>query len=124
MSRLKRTKSVVNYSEVVEDEDGIQISLIPNPNTSDVEDESDGDSDSENSNHSDIEDIENEILSYRKVFENYNETQKYLENNHEYKWVDGEKSYHNVLSNEYLLAEKDKKYVRVHLLSFLKCFFL
>lgn len=92
MIRLRgKTASVVNYSEVSEDDDNIEISLLPNPNNSDVEDESKDDV-TENES-SKLFDVQDEILSYRQVFENYTEKQADLESDHQYNYIDGGKSF-------------------------------
>jgi len=47
--------------------------------------------------------------SYHTTSEDYNNTQKKLEEIHEYVWVEGEKIYENLLKNKVLLSDSDKK---------------
>jgi len=47
--------------------------------------------------------------SYHITSEDYNNTQKKLEKTHEYVWVEGEQIYENLLKNEVLLSDSDKK---------------
>lgn len=113
MPRRKSTRSTSSTSEVVsselfENDETINITLLPNLNTSDVEDdfESENDDDDiENDNYESEKIFFDNEMSHREVFENYTENQKYLEKNHEYRWVEGKKRYNDKLINEYLLTE-------------------
>ncbi|KAL7290371.1 hypothetical protein TKK_0016063 [Trichogramma kaykai] len=50
--------------------------------------------------------------SYDKVRQQYTYDQKKLASDHEYEWIDGEKSFPNVVKNEFLLSEATKKKIR------------
>ena len=47
--------------------------------------------------------------SYSKIYDNYNNSQKKLEETHNYNWIEGEKIYENPLVNEILLKDADRK---------------
>lgn len=99
-------------SEIICDEfeydNNIDIALIPDPNTSDIEDESEGDG-TDSDNESENCDVGDKVMSYRQVYNNYSNNQKYLEKDHQYSWADTEKVYPDAISNEYLLKESDQK---------------
>ncbi|XP_058810121.1 piggyBac transposable element-derived protein 3-like [Phymastichus coffea] len=112
-NRHKKKYKVSSSSiEFDEEENYDEAVFIPNPDSSG---ESDGD-DSRYEND-DFDDSENEVeeffpsSSYRKVLQGYEPSQKKLEDDHQFVWVDGEKKYHSNLKNEILLSEKDKNFI-------------
>ncbi|XP_058799307.1 piggyBac transposable element-derived protein 3-like [Phymastichus coffea] len=102
-NRHKKKYKVSSSSiELDEEENYDEAVFIPNPDSSG---ESDGD-DSRYENE-DFDDSENEVeeffpsSSYRKVLQGYEPSQKKLEDDHQFVWVDGEKKYHSNLKMKY-----------------------
>lgn len=101
-------KKVDSY-EIEESENNVDVVFIP-----DVDDSGEsGDDESDDESHMDeCSGTESEIpfttRSYAKKHEEYNNSQRKLEENHEYVWLSGEQIYENALTNEILLSDSDK----------------
>ena len=98
--RQKRVRE--ELIEVEENENGNENAIfIPCSNDSRSSDScSESDTESEDLS-SGIKNIPK--ISYRQVRNNYEENQKKLASNHEYKWVIGENEYHDIPKNNTLL---------------------
>lgn len=107
-----------------ENDDYIESILIPNGENSGSDDsEEDNSMDDENvKNNDDDDDDEDEddnqerdhnmlysISSFQKVLDNYHSSQRKLDEHHTYKWVNGEFTYDETLSNVILLSEVVKQ---------------
>lgn len=86
--------------------------MLPNADTLDLESEFDSDNAGEGSDNEEYNNHIHNILSYKQVHEQYSPTQNYLESDHKYQWVSGEKLYDEILTNEYLLKDSDIKKIR------------
>lgn len=83
--------------------------ILPDADNSDLESESDSDGDIDDEEYTDH--VCN-ILSYKQICKHYSTDQKYLEKEHEYNWILGEKNYDDIPKNEYLLKDSDKMKIR------------
>lgn len=109
-SLLKNKKSNDDFSnelEITEHEDHLEMVYVPNPDDS-------GDSgDESNTENRDPNELDNDSCfltdSYGQMTKNYTESQKKLEENHEYDWINGEKIYGEPLTNTILLSDNDRK---------------
>ena len=103
-SNKKRTRQV--EVEITECEDYYDVSVIPDDDNSG---ESDCSSESENDSESECKIDLGFLKSFRTVRDSYTDSQKKLEENHIYDWVDGEIKYNETLENETLLTYCDRK---------------
>lgn len=113
MSR-KRSKSSASlhaeYESDYSDSDSDENILIPNADNS-GSDDSDSDCDSISDSDSEHEfTIPN--ITYKKACATYSENLDKLEKNHEFIWIDGEKSYPNTCEETILLSEATKKNIQ------------
>lgn len=113
-SMRSRKRLIMEYEcEIDEFEDEDNMVILPNP-----EDSGDSDTDDEtqigNSSHDsdDLDGHEVQSISYRKVFENYSQTQRLLEPDHAYEWKEGEKLCVGNINDELLLSNNVKSQIR------------
>lgn len=108
MSKRKISKvTEENYSDDDEDISEGEECFIPHSDDSDV----DGCINDENSDEDD--DIPLSNISYKKISEQYTRTQKKLEENHIFSWIEGEKVYDTkFLQSQILLSEGMKESIR------------
>lgn len=108
--------------EITENNQYNEAIYLPNPEESgesdtydDDEDSGDrdvGSSDDESSDDGIIDcNFSSPKISYAKIFDQYDLSQKTLEDDHHYNWIDGEKHYPDDVANKNLLSEKDKKII-------------
>ena len=119
----KLKKGYGGLVETTENNQYNEAIYLPNPedsgesDTYDDDDEDSSDRDVESSDDKSSDDgitdcnFSSPKISYAKIFYQYDSSQKTLENDHHYNWVDGEKHYPDDLANKNLLSEKDKKII-------------
>ena len=69
-----------------------------------------GNSEDSSEDNSDSEQVDNStstftVHSYDDVYESYSSSQKKLENDHQYKWLDGEYNHNRTFTNEIFLRK-------------------
>lgn len=112
MSKRKRSQDSVgrrgrngdsrDVFEETEYEDQQEIVFLPNAD--DSGESKDGDTDTD--------ELEFPNISYRTVLENYSESQKLLEPDHNYEWIGGEKIISGNLDDQLLLLNGTKSKIR------------
>jgi len=102
-----------NFDEVLQaiagdyddNERDFSVVFVPDPNVDDnvLTDE-------DEYNDSDNEQGENDVFdgSYEVIFNNYTPSQQLLEENHSYKWVQGEATHHSDLETKIFLTDEQK----------------
>ncbi|XP_066599933.1 piggyBac transposable element-derived protein 3-like [Prorops nasuta] len=103
--------------EYDEREEFINANIIPNADDSDESDSdisTNGNSEDSSEDNSDSEQVDNStstftVHSYDDVYKSYSSSQKKLENDHQYKWLDGEYNHNRTFTNEIFLRKSDKE---------------
>jgi len=103
MPRKRPKKSIFSFVECEIDtsnDNFDKVFVLPNPDDSGHSDDSGSD-----------DEVYKELLSmtYREACKNYIEDQTKLEKDHEYNWIDGELCYPDVIDDNLLLTESQKK---------------
>lgn len=105
--------------EYDEREEFINANIIPNADDSGESDSDismNGHSEDSSEDNSDSEQVDNStstftVHSYDDVYKNYSSSQKKLENDHQYKWLDGEYNHNRTFTNEIFLRKSDKEII-------------
>lgn len=103
--------------EYDEREEFINANIIPNADDSGESDSDismNGNSEDSSEDKSDSEQVDNStstftVHSYDDVYKSYSSSQKKLENDHQYKWLDGEYNHNRTFTNEIFLRKSDKE---------------
>lgn len=101
MSRKRPKQSIPHLVECEMDtseDDDDEMVRIPNPDDSESSDDPNADSDSASDN-------EFSRITFREARKNYTENQSKLETDHQYNWIDGEKSYTDDIDDELRLSQ-------------------
>lgn len=125
MMKKRKHSSLVSKANGIsversEKENHFEAVIIPDSQDSgesDVSDDNSTHSEVENNSSSEEEDNDechmiHQFESYFKIIEKYDTTQKKLENDHVYKWIDGEAKYDENLVNNILLSETEKTRIK------------
>ena len=108
MDRRSLQSVLQNFNDETSDEDGNEVDaivFIPDPES----DGSDNGSDSEIGDDDFDSDDEVEGRTYEYFYKKYDESQKLLEPDHVYKWVNGEWKYDKIDYDEKIFLTEDQK---------------
>lgn len=102
------SKNQESRFEITEKENCDEYIFIPGEDSGESDNDGSNDEDELDENVNNLS-VPSPCVSYSKVFDEYDNTQKKLEKDHEYVWKKGEKVYNHSLKNEIYFSETDKK---------------